>query len=160
MAHDTGMWALPLSHPFRFWWSDFTVVDCGLPVQNDLVHGWGLDFALGKCVEVMTLNLAWSIICFSVDLRWQTSKNVWICVLLAAFSRENRGSWCPVDRPSSGSFSWEPGNDSCLAFTVSRQTLPKLGRFPALWLTFRDPQGQAEKGKAPWEGVRGLFIHF
>jgi hypothetical protein len=23
-----------------------------LYVQNDLVHGWGLDFALRKCVEV------------------------------------------------------------------------------------------------------------
>jgi Protein of unknown function (DUF707) len=25
-------------------------------MQNDLVHGWGLDFALRKCVEVYSLN--------------------------------------------------------------------------------------------------------
>lgn len=28
------------------------LVDIFLFLQNDLVHGWGLDFALRKCVEV------------------------------------------------------------------------------------------------------------
>jgi hypothetical protein len=27
-------------------------------LQNDLVHGWGLDFALRKCVEVLFLPLS------------------------------------------------------------------------------------------------------
>ena len=30
----------------------FTIPCVSLYMQNDLVHGWGLDFALRKCVEV------------------------------------------------------------------------------------------------------------
>jgi hypothetical protein len=59
-------------------------------IQNDLVHGWGLDFALQKCVEPAHEKIG------VVDAQW-----------------------------------------------IVHQTVPSLGS-----------QGQAEKGKAPWEGVR------
>uniref|UniRef100_A0A5B6ZI70 Lysine ketoglutarate reductase trans-splicing protein n=2 Tax=Davidia involucrata TaxID=16924 RepID=A0A5B6ZI70_DAVIN len=59
-------------------------------IQNDLVHGWGLDFALRKCVEPAHEKIG------VVDTQW-----------------------------------------------IVHQTVPSLGN-----------QGQAESGKAPWEGVR------
>ncbi|VFQ58565.1 unnamed protein product [Cuscuta campestris] len=59
-------------------------------IQNDLVHGWGLDFALRKCVEPAHEKIG------VVDAQW-----------------------------------------------IVHQTVPSLGN-----------QGQAENGKAPWEGVR------
>ncbi|CAA6659557.1 unnamed protein product [Spirodela intermedia] len=59
-------------------------------IQNDLVHGWGLDFALGKCVEPPHEKIG------VVDAQW-----------------------------------------------IIHQVVPSLGN-----------QGQAENGKAPWEGVR------
>ncbi|KAK6155232.1 hypothetical protein DH2020_009480 [Rehmannia glutinosa] len=59
-------------------------------LQNDLVHGWGLDFALRKCVEPAHEKIG------VVDSQW-----------------------------------------------IVHQTVPSLGN-----------QGKAEKGKAPWEGVR------
>ncbi|XP_060195573.1 uncharacterized protein LOC132624856 [Lycium barbarum] len=59
-------------------------------IQNDLVHGWGLDLALRKCVEPAHEKIG------VVDSQW-----------------------------------------------IVHQTVPSLGS-----------QGQAEKGKAPWEGVR------
>ncbi|KAI4320493.1 hypothetical protein MLD38_033970 [Melastoma candidum] len=59
-------------------------------IQNDLVHGWGLDFALRKCVEPAHEKIG------VVDAQW-----------------------------------------------IVHQSVPSLGN-----------QGQAETGKAPWEGVR------
>ncbi|XP_034910786.1 uncharacterized protein [Populus alba] len=59
-------------------------------IQNDLVHGWGLDFALRKCVEPAHEKIG------VVDAQW-----------------------------------------------IIHQGVPSLGS-----------QGQAQKGKAPWEGVR------
>ncbi|THU55568.1 hypothetical protein C4D60_Mb11t07940 [Musa balbisiana] len=59
-------------------------------IQNDLVHGWGLDFALRKCVEPAHEKIG------VVDAQW-----------------------------------------------IVHQVVPSLGN-----------QGQAEKGRAPWEGVR------
>ncbi|KAM0010172.1 hypothetical protein Hdeb2414_s0005g00166261 [Helianthus debilis subsp. tardiflorus] len=59
-------------------------------IQNDLVHGWGLDFALRRCVEPAHEKIG------VVDAQW-----------------------------------------------VVHQTVPSLGN-----------QGQAENGKAAWEGVR------
>ncbi|XWS40675.1 hypothetical protein CRYUN_Cryun17cG0015700 [Craigia yunnanensis] len=59
-------------------------------IQNDLVHGWGLDFSLRKCVEPPHEKLG------VVDAQW-----------------------------------------------IVHQSVPSLGN-----------QGQAEGGKAPWEGVR------
>lgn len=59
-------------------------------IQNDLVHGWGLDFALRRCVEPAHEKIG------VVDSQW-----------------------------------------------IIHQVIPSLGS-----------QGQAEKGKAPWEGVR------
>lgn len=59
-------------------------------IQNDLVHGWGLDLALRKCVEPAHEKIG------VVDSQW-----------------------------------------------IVHQTVPSLGN-----------QGQAEKGKAPWQGVR------
>ncbi|XP_010542587.1 PREDICTED: uncharacterized protein LOC104815743 [Tarenaya hassleriana] len=59
-------------------------------IQNDLVHGWGLDFALRRCVEPAHEKIG------VVDSQW-----------------------------------------------IIHQVIPSLGN-----------QGQAEKGKAPWQGVR------
>ncbi|KAJ4977666.1 hypothetical protein NE237_008446 [Protea cynaroides] len=59
-------------------------------IQNDLVHGWGLDFALRRCVEPAHEKIG------VVDSQW-----------------------------------------------IVHQVIPSLGN-----------QGQAEQGKAPWEGVR------
>ncbi|KAI9170162.1 hypothetical protein LWI28_023455 [Acer negundo] len=59
-------------------------------IQNDLVHGWGLDFALRKCVEPAHEKIG------VVDSQW-----------------------------------------------IVHQTVPSLGN-----------QGQAQEGKAPWQGVR------
>ncbi|KAJ7974670.1 Lysine ketoglutarate reductase trans-splicing protein (DUF707) [Quillaja saponaria] len=59
-------------------------------IQNDLVHGWGLDFALRKCIEPAHEKIG------VVDSQW-----------------------------------------------VVHQSVPSLGN-----------QGQAEGGRAPWEGVR------
>ncbi|KAJ0972481.1 hypothetical protein J5N97_020440 [Dioscorea zingiberensis] len=59
-------------------------------IQNDLVHGWGLDFALRKCVQPAHEKIG------VVDSQW-----------------------------------------------IIHQVVPSLGN-----------QGQAENGKAPWEGVR------
>ncbi|ONK79891.1 uncharacterized protein A4U43_C01F11460 [Asparagus officinalis] len=59
-------------------------------IQNDLIHGWGLDFALRKCVDPAHEKIG------VVDSQW-----------------------------------------------IIHQVVPSLGN-----------QGQAEKGKAPWEGVR------
>ncbi|KAK9676697.1 hypothetical protein RND81_11G094100 [Saponaria officinalis] len=59
-------------------------------IQNDLVHGWGLDFALRRCVEPAHEKIG------VVDSQW-----------------------------------------------IIHKVIPSLGS-----------QGQAEKGKAPWQGVR------
>ncbi|KAA8533215.1 hypothetical protein F0562_033252 [Nyssa sinensis] len=59
-------------------------------IQNDLVHGWGLDFALRKCVEPAHEKIG------VVDAQW-----------------------------------------------IVHQSVPSLGN-----------QGQAQDGKAPWQGVR------
>ncbi|KAH0984661.1 hypothetical protein GBA52_011838 [Prunus armeniaca] len=59
-------------------------------IQNDLVHGWGLDFALRQCVEPAHKKIG------VVDAQW-----------------------------------------------IVHQGVPSLGN-----------QGQAERGRAPWEGVR------
>lgn len=59
-------------------------------IQNDLVHGWGLDFALQKCVEPPHEKIG------VVDAQW-----------------------------------------------IVHQSIPSLGN-----------QGQADNGKAPWQGVR------
>ncbi|GMP57843.1 hypothetical protein CsSME_00021750 [Camellia sinensis var. sinensis] len=59
-------------------------------IQNDLVHGWGLDFALQKCVEPAHAKIG------VIDAQW-----------------------------------------------IVHQTVPSLGN-----------QGEAEKGKAPWQAVR------
>ncbi|GFY91451.1 lysine ketoglutarate reductase trans-splicing protein [Actinidia rufa] len=59
-------------------------------IQNDLIHGWGLDFALRKCVEPAHEKIG------VVDAQW-----------------------------------------------IVHQTVPSLGN-----------QGEAEDGKAPWQGVR------
>lgn len=59
-------------------------------IQNDLVHGWGLDFALRRCVEPAHEKIG------VVDQQW-----------------------------------------------IVHQVIPSLGN-----------QGQAENGKAPWQGVR------
>ncbi|XP_057776795.1 uncharacterized protein LOC130995508 [Salvia miltiorrhiza] len=59
-------------------------------IQNDLVHGWGLDFALQRCVEPAHERIG------VVDAQW-----------------------------------------------IVHQTVPSLGN-----------EGQAENGKAPWQGVR------
>uniref|UniRef100_A0A2N9HX97 Lysine ketoglutarate reductase trans-splicing related 1 n=1 Tax=Fagus sylvatica TaxID=28930 RepID=A0A2N9HX97_FAGSY len=59
-------------------------------IQNDLVHGWGLDFALRKCVEPAHEKIG------VVDSQW-----------------------------------------------IVHQTVPSLGN-----------QGEAQNGKAPWQGVR------
>ncbi|XP_038972344.1 uncharacterized protein LOC103720060 [Phoenix dactylifera] len=59
-------------------------------IQNDLIHGWGLDFALRKCVEPAHEKIG------VVDAQW-----------------------------------------------IAHEVIPSLGN-----------QGQAEKYKAPWEGVR------
>ncbi|XP_057427212.1 uncharacterized protein LOC130720574 [Lotus japonicus] len=59
-------------------------------IQNDLIHGWGLDFALRKCVETPHKKIG------VVDAQW-----------------------------------------------IVHQSVPSLGN-----------QGQAETGRAPWEGVR------
>lgn len=59
-------------------------------IQNDLIHGWGLDFALRRCVETPHRKIG------VVDSQW-----------------------------------------------VVHQSVPSLGN-----------QGQAEGGRAPWEGVR------
>ncbi|XP_057496217.1 uncharacterized protein LOC130781155 [Actinidia eriantha] len=59
-------------------------------IQNDLIHGWGLDFALRKCVEPAHEKIG------VVDAQW-----------------------------------------------IVHQTVPSLGS-----------QGEAEDGKAPWQGVR------
>ncbi|KAM7484177.1 hypothetical protein LguiA_000186 [Lonicera macranthoides] len=59
-------------------------------IQNDLIHGWGLDFALQKCVEPAHEKIG------VVDAQW-----------------------------------------------IVHQSVPSLGK-----------QGQAESGKAPWQGVR------
>ncbi|CAI9767914.1 unnamed protein product [Fraxinus pennsylvanica] len=59
-------------------------------IQNDLVHGWGLDFALQKCVEPAHEKIG------VVDAQW-----------------------------------------------IVHQSVPSLGN-----------QGQADHGKAPWQGVR------
>ncbi|XP_073145934.1 uncharacterized protein [Henckelia pumila] len=64
-------------------------------IQNDLVHGWGLDFALRKCVEPAHEKIG------VVDSQW-----------------------------------------------IVHQTVPSLGN-----------QGEAENGKAPWEGVRERCGH-
>ncbi|KAK4346249.1 hypothetical protein RND71_032588 [Anisodus tanguticus] len=68
-------------------------------IQNDLVHGWGLDLALRKCVEVS--NPPYAV-------------------------RQAHEKIGVVDSQ------W-----------IMHHTVPSLGN-----------QGQAEKGKAPWEGVR------
>ncbi|XP_057442101.1 uncharacterized protein LOC130733837 [Lotus japonicus] len=59
-------------------------------IQHDLIHGWGLDFALRKCVETPHKKIG------VVDAQW-----------------------------------------------IVHQSVPSLGN-----------QGQAETGRAPWEGVR------
>ncbi|RRT79085.1 hypothetical protein B296_00000263 [Ensete ventricosum] len=48
MAHDSGRVHL---HCFMSCTPLFAIPQVPLLMQNDLVHGWGLDFALRKCVE-------------------------------------------------------------------------------------------------------------
>jgi hypothetical protein len=48
LAYDSGELTLQSKSLVCLKWYAYTM----LYVQNDLVHGWGLDFALRKCVEV------------------------------------------------------------------------------------------------------------
>jgi len=48
IAYDSGGVVLPTVLLASF--EVCILINCFL--QNDLVHGWGLDFALRKCVEV------------------------------------------------------------------------------------------------------------
>lgn len=73
--------------------------------QNDLVHGWGLDFALRKCVEVslITLLLFLAILFHGFNL-------LLLCVISStASSWENWGHRFAVDSTSRNSFTREPG---------------------------------------------------
>ncbi|KAL8466334.1 hypothetical protein ACS0TY_035442 [Phlomoides rotata] len=72
-------------------------------IQNDLVHGWGLDFALQRCVEVSILSLlsTFEITAYIPDI-------IGVCCCLAR-SRKNRGCRRSVGRSSNTSFTRKSG---------------------------------------------------
>ncbi|KAG8387660.1 hypothetical protein BUALT_Bualt02G0044500 [Buddleja alternifolia] len=78
-------------------------------IQNDLVHGWGLDFALRRCVDV------------SLSLSFSLSRHV-SCMQM----------WPAHEKIGVVDSQW-----------IVHQVIPSLGM-----------QGEAEHGKAPWQGVR------
>ena len=58
MAYASGIYVLKIGAPvdlFIFFFLTLQVPFCW-DLQNDLVHGWGLDFALRRCVEVLTIS--------------------------------------------------------------------------------------------------------
>lgn len=58
MAYDSGIEGVLMLFNFNIAFLGILILLFFLGnLQNDLVHGWGLDFALRKCVEVSTVLL-------------------------------------------------------------------------------------------------------
>ncbi|XP_058101726.1 uncharacterized protein LOC131245940 isoform X2 [Magnolia sinica] len=98
-------------------------------IQNDLVHGWGLDFALRRCVEPAHEKIG------VVDSQWIVHQVI--------PSLGNQRALC-----------------SCLYKDCLVGSLDSRFLLISPWLaleisphSFRST-GQADKGKAPWQGVR------
>lgn len=60
-----SVFGVRVDYPRKLSTSAFSTSYYGKFLQNDLVHGWGLDFALQKCVEVRLMNInSWSFFFF------------------------------------------------------------------------------------------------
>ena len=82
------------------------------PKQNDLVHGWGLDFALRRCVEVHKSSLCCCLVFVQMFLHvWSINEEafIFICENEGACIWEDRNSRLTVDRSSIYPFPWQPG---------------------------------------------------
>ncbi|RVX05729.1 hypothetical protein CK203_027377 [Vitis vinifera] len=90
-------------------------------LQNDQVHGWGLDFALRRCVEVLTY------VCLLLILLYY----------LFVSMHDHIGTSSSLKQPAHEKIGVVDSQ------WIVHQTVPLLGN-----------QGQAENGKAPWQGVR------
>jgi hypothetical protein len=94
-------------------------------IQNDLVHGWGLDFALRKCVEPAHEKIG------VVDSQWIIHQSL----------------------PSLGSQVLDN------TFSISVQVFCFVHiLIQIFWFSFY--QGEAQDGKAGWQGVRSLKHKF
>lgn len=131
--------------------------------QNDLVHGWGLDFALRKCVEVRDTSSSFE---FFVHLH----ALLWLQLYI-------------LDLKYNVTFLKQPAHEKIGVVDsqwIVHQTVPSLGNqvetcfLLVLYHTivygneiFSNPfwffQGESRDGKAPWQGVcklQSLFSLF
>lgn len=140
-----GIWTQDLGVLHIFTWLMILSV-----LQNDLIHGWGLDFALRRCVDVCSTHTCLRLLPISFP-------SVWLIILIfAACTWENRCRWFPMDCTSSGSFSWEPGKDQKNHIYRERDARKSLCLMSLSFV--ENSQGQSEHGRAPWEGV-GIQQH-
>lgn len=96
--------------------------------QNDLVHGWGLDFALRKCVEVslITLLLFLAILFHGFNL-------LLLCVISStASSWEDWGHRFAVDSTSRNSFTREPGKIWLFIYVFLKRWLQQFFNYVVL----------------------------
>lgn len=139
-----------------------------LSIQNDLIHGWGLDFALRMCVEVCHVLHTAKTISSLTDRTCISYIDLTNYLLNAARPWKNRSSWFSVDRPSNCPFIRESSmyQNIDLQLQLHNGSWSKCTEYPDLemlryWkfshniskraLVFL--QGQASDGHAPWEGV-------
>lgn len=81
-------------------------------LQNDLVHGWGLDFALRKCVEASRFLIT---LIYLISIYWIFSICSWTLTKVPSLCRvaglwEDRSCWYSVDYSSKYSLARESGN--------------------------------------------------
>ena len=79
MAYDSGM-SVSLVSSFVSGLSPSFIHWCSSWMQNDLVHGWGLDFALRKCVEVF-IYLSSNSLVKSNQLSYLATLSFWTSLL-------------------------------------------------------------------------------
>ena len=115
MAHVTGSWLFCVYFCcFHYIINSCLTCFSYATMQNDLIHGWGLDFALRRCVEVSSLSFFDQYLLCHEIVFWN------LFCLDADSSSEDRSCWYSVDCPPKRSFSREPGKWSIkVLFTIS-----------------------------------------
>ncbi|KAF5937757.1 hypothetical protein HYC85_025263 [Camellia sinensis] len=130
-------------------------------IQNDLVHGWGLDFALRRCVEPAHEKIG------VVDSQWVVHQVIPSLGNQLYLKEEmNRPGivgleWGTIDQAIA---MWleRPFDEMEIRkaiFDCERDKTPdpdgfSMAIFQDCWEVMKGDLGQSENGKSPWQGVR------
>jgi hypothetical protein len=95
-------------------------------LQNDLVHGWGLDFALRKCVEVSRylINLSNFYLLNFLYVLKQLVQVLLLCCVAGPW--EDRSCWFSVDYSPKYSLTRESGDLFTMIVLVSLYNLQSI----------------------------------